>query len=63
MKDITQKEYTELKKSYKVLKRIYGFPKYNCKTHAFGCYQCAIKLFLNEFNNMLDDLKECYYLK
>ena len=56
-------EYKILQQAFKILKKRFYYPKGDCKSNTFGCWQCRCKIWMKEFEYVLEDIKEMDELK
>lgn len=63
MRKITKKQIKVLEAAYRIIKKEYGYPKSNCEANAFGCWQCRVKIWMREFEYVIEDFKELASLK
>ena len=60
---MTQAQINIIKHAFKILSKEFGYPKNNCKGHVFGCVQCRVKLFLDDYKCVIEDAQEMNNLK
>lgn len=56
--NMKQSKFNIIKKAFTILSKEFCYLKANCKKHAAACWQCRIKLFMQDFECVIQDQQE-----